>query len=397
MKAGNKRLVICCDGTWNEPSDKVYNDQADEREPTNVLKVVRGIKPVGDDDIPQVVYYHAGVGTLGFLDKFLGGGLGVGISKNIQKAYRFIANNYYPGDELFLFGFSRGAFTVRSLAGFIGTVGLLDTKYLRHVPIAYDYYRLPPEKRRGSIQERRLEDLDRRRDIPIKFIGVWDTVGALGAPTPILGRLTRLKVGFHDTKLGRDVQNAYQALAVDERRRSFQPDLWEDKQADNQTIEQMWFPGVHANVGGGYRDTVLSDIALKWMTDRAAFHGLKFTSRIENLKPCAANAGTLEDSFSWLYQALRFLGVARYTREIGPEQFGNIRRKGSVPGEQVHFSAVDAICKTFCGNSSGSVYRPENLIRACRDHLPIWRPDVGSEGTASSASLQSADGSIRPS
>ena len=347
MDTGNKRLVICCDGTWNEPNDKVQNNTADETEPTNVLKVVRGIAPVDGHGIPQVVYYHAGVGTLGFVDRFLGGVLGWGISKNIQETYRFIANNYHPGDELFLFGFSRGAYTVRSLAGFIGTVGLLKNEYLRHVPTAYAYYRLRPEKRERSIQQERLNNLESRTGIPIKFIGVWDTVGALGAPTPILGSLTSWTLGFHDTRLGKDVQNAYQALAVDECRRPFQPDLWEGNPKSNQTIEQMWFPGVHANVGGGYRDTVLSDIALKWMTDRAASHGLKFTSRIENLKPGVANTGKLEDSFSLVYQALRFLGVPRYTREIGPRQFGVIRRKGVVPGEQVHFSAEDAFRRPF--------------------------------------------------
>ena len=131
MGHGNKRLVVCCDGTWNEPDQKVDDNPADETEPTNVLKTVRGIAPVDSDGIPQVAYYDSGVGTQGFFDKCIGGGLGVGVSGNIQQAYRFIANNYHEGDELFLFGFSRGAYTVRSLAGFIGSVGLLEKEHLR--------------------------------------------------------------------------------------------------------------------------------------------------------------------------------------------------------------------------------------------------------------------------
>ena len=369
MGPGNKRLIICCDGTWNEPDQKVDKDPADETEPTNVLKTVRGIAPVDSRNVPQVVYYDAGVGTLGFLDKWIGGGLGVGVSQNIQQAYRFIANNYHPGDELFLFGFSRGAYTVRSLAGFIGAVGLLEKEHLRRVPEAYQFYRLPACKRKDSVPDRRLKRLKRppRTGIPIEFIGVWDTVGALGAPTPMLGRLTRRRVGFHNTHLGENVRHAYHALAVDERRRPFQPDLWTGNPRLGQTIRQVWFAGVHSNVGGSYPDTGLSDIALKWMAWRAASHGLEFTNEftrflVRRHKP--VKEGKLENSFSCGYRALQALNVPPYDREIGPQQHGDIRRPDLiVPGEHVHHSAVNAI---------GKPYEPENLIRALADGLPIW-------------------------
>ncbi len=177
MKKGNKRLVVCCDGTWNEPDQKVHGKPADETEPTNVLKVVRGLALVGADHRPQVVYYGAGVGTQGALDKYVGGGLGSGLSANIQLAYRFIANNYREGDELFLFGFSRGAYTVRSLAGFVEAVGLLKKENLRLLPEAYAFYRLPAEKRAASMVAQRLQEAGELagRRIPIHFIGVWDT------------------------------------------------------------------------------------------------------------------------------------------------------------------------------------------------------------------------------
>ncbi|MYF06662.1 MAG: DUF2235 domain-containing protein, partial [Rhodospirillaceae bacterium] len=185
MEKGGKRLVICCDGTWNEPDQEVHDNPADETEPTNVLKIVRGLAPVDGEQVPQVVYYDTGVGTQGPLDKYVGGGLGGGLSENIQQAYRFIANNWREGDELFLFGFSRGAYTVRSLAGFIGVAGLLRKENLRLLPEAYALYRLQPDKRDNSMVRKRLESAGEpsRRPVPIRFIGVWDTVGALGAPT----------------------------------------------------------------------------------------------------------------------------------------------------------------------------------------------------------------------
>lgn len=119
MERGGKRLVICCDGTWNEPDQEVHDNPADETEPTNVLKIVRGLAPVDREQVPQVVYYDTGVGTQGPADKYVGGGLGGGLSENIQQAYRFIANNWREGDEIFLFGFSRGAYCNSSSAGAI--------------------------------------------------------------------------------------------------------------------------------------------------------------------------------------------------------------------------------------------------------------------------------------
>ena len=376
MDKGNKRLVICCDGTWNEPDQEVDDNPADETEPTNVLKVVRGLAPVDGEQVPQVVYYDTGVGTQGLADKYVGGGLGSGLSENIQQAYRFIANNYHEGDELFLFGFSRGAYTVRSLAGFIGVAGLLRKENLRLLPEAYALYRLSPDKRDGAMVQKRLNKAGEpsRRPVPIRFIGVWDTVGALGAPTPILGRLTRKRVSFHDTQLGHNVENAYHALAVDERRRPFQPDLWTGAPAENQTVQQVWFAGVHSNIGGGYRDCGLSNIALAWLADRAASNGLEFTDSIAGPECGTADEGRLEDSFSASYQALRLLRVRPYEREIGPKQCGDIRSGGDiVPGESAHPSAVEAIGKRFASNTGSAAYEPKNLIGALEGGLPTWQ------------------------
>ena len=349
MEQGNKRLIICCDGTWNEPDERVDDNPADETEPTNVLKVVRGINPVDSKGVPQVVYYDTGVGTQGLVDKYIGGGLGRGISENIQQAYRFIANNYHDGDEIVpvwlqpwcLHGALIGRLHRRCRPPGKGRICGVFPRLMRSIGYHQRNAEIP-------FLTKRLKQLDSppRCPIPIKFIGVWDTVGALGAPTPILGRYTRGKVCFHDTQLGKDVQHAYHALAVDERRRPFQPDLWRGMPAEGQTIEQVWFSGVHSNVGGSYRNTVLSNITLNWLTDCAANHDLEFTKEITAVAPKPAESGRLENSFSFGYKALRSLGVSPYAREIGPQQCGDIRGQDwIVPGESVHPSAKAAIGK----------------------------------------------------
>jgi len=273
-----KRLIVCCDGTWNWPDQK--------GNPTNVVKMTRAIRPSGDDGAVQTVFYDTGVGTGNRLDRIGGGMLGVGLAENVKQAYASLAHNYEAGDEVYFFGFSRGAFTVRSLGGLIGLVGILDKRHMDKFRHAWDYYRTPPPER---TMQQREEFLSRfgdagPRKMRIDFIGVWDTVGALGIPFGPLRLAGKQKFQFHNTNLGDNVARAYQALAIDERRRVFMPAIWkrepgiEDRLAaygiDDQVIEQTWFPGAHSNVGGGYPDTGLSDIAFVWMAQKAQACGL---------------------------------------------------------------------------------------------------------------------------
>ncbi|MYF59916.1 MAG: DUF2235 domain-containing protein, partial [Gammaproteobacteria bacterium] len=140
------------------------------------------------------------------------------------------------------------------------------------------------------------------------------------------------------------------------------------------TIEQVWFAGVHSNIGGGYRDCGLANIALDWLAGRSARHGLQFTDSIAGMQCEAADRCRLEDSFSWSYQALRALRVRPYQREIGPKQGGDIRPAGTiVPGESAHPSAVEAIGKHFARNPGNAHYEPKNLISALDDGLPVWQ------------------------
>ena len=145
---GKRRIVLCLDGTWNEPER--FTKAGDKSETTNVLKMVRAILPCAPDGADQIIYYDTGIGTQGPIGKIVGGGLGQGISKNIMQAYRFLANNYTGDEEIFLFGFSRGAYAARGLAGFIGAAGLLAKQHLAYVPEAYQLYRTPKDQRAAS-------------------------------------------------------------------------------------------------------------------------------------------------------------------------------------------------------------------------------------------------------
>ncbi|WP_193369293.1 DUF2235 domain-containing protein [Pelagibius marinus] len=376
LLAPNKKIVICMDGTWNEPEEESSNSKF-KQEPTNVLKVVRGVKQRDSRGTAQITYYHTGVGTdAGFYDRFIGGAVGAGISNDIQDAYRFIANNYQSGDRLYIFGFSRGAFSARSLAGFIGSIGLMDKKHLAWLPEAYRLYRTEKNKRQTSEEQRVLDDLGIKcvKSIPIHFLGVWDTVGALGVPTPMLQRLSRKWVSFHDTGLGKDVKHAYHALAIDERRRPFKPDLWTSMGDKDHVVEQVWFAGVHSNIGGGYRNRTLSDISLKWMADRAEECGLEFKEHLHTLEPREISSGKVEPSYSLAYKALRALNVLPYDREIGDKQIGDEKKKTGV-NESVHWTAVEALDRQLpidFRKSEAQPYASANLARARGDKLPIW-------------------------
>jgi uncharacterized protein (DUF2235 family) len=285
-----KRLIVCCDGTWNRP-DQIESGLA---APTNVAKIALAVVRDAPDGTPQLLHYHPGVGTRRW-ERLRGGAFGFGISRNVRDCYRFLVENYEPGDELYLFGFSRGAFTARSLAGLVRNSGIVRPQHVGRIPAAYGLYRA----RRATAHPRGIEaQLFRRmhshadQNPMVHFIGVWDTVGSLGIPLDGmgLGRLVNARWGFHDTDLSSRIRYAYQALAIDEERSPFRPTPWTlGSDPAEQTLEQVWFAGVHCDVGGGYADPALSEIALLWMAERAARAGLALDP--ERLAPCDAPDG----------------------------------------------------------------------------------------------------------
>ncbi|MCZ0941917.1 MAG: DUF2235 domain-containing protein, partial [Gammaproteobacteria bacterium] len=224
----NKRLIVCCDGTWNSP---------EQHHVTNVVRTARAVRPAYDEGVPQIVFYDWGIGS--YSGKLTGGMLGAGIDKNIQDAYRFLVHNYLPGDEVFLFGFSRGAYTARSLVGFIRNAGLLNKIDADLIPKAYGMYRQPAKPDAPSaVRFRKAHS----REIRIAFIGVWDTVGALGVPSQIVRRMGgNRRHAFHDTSLSGIIDHACHAVAIDEQRVDFEPALWTRLPKPGQVIEQQWF------------------------------------------------------------------------------------------------------------------------------------------------------------
>ena len=192
-----KRIVLCCDGTWNTPH---------QPNPTNVIKFAQAVSPTGSDGMSQVVFYDPGVGTeAGLWDRVTGGALGKGLDKNIGDAYRFLALNYEPGDQIYLLGFSRGAYTARSLAGLLRNCGLLLKTHLDQYPVAFDLY----QRRDGHPNSDEASNFRRdfSQEVAIKFIGVWDTVGAMGIPVGGPG-FAKKRYQFHDVRLSSRVQNA---------------------------------------------------------------------------------------------------------------------------------------------------------------------------------------------
>ncbi|MBD2301135.1 DUF2235 domain-containing protein [Nostoc sp. FACHB-190] len=262
-----KRLVICCDGTWQQLTNAY---------PSNVVKLAQSVKPTANDGVPQIVFYDEGIGTEN--QKILGGATGLGIDRNIEDCYRFLVLNYVPGDEIYLFGFSRGAYTVRSLAGMIYCSGLLDRPHITKAHEAYELYR------KRNVKPKDKEAVDYRNKygdrVPITLIGCFDTVGALGIPglaafKKVHDQLNQ-RYRFHDTTLNKDIQNALHAMAIDEIREIFDvTPMKPHPEAEKQRVIQKWFPGEHGCVGGGTEEhSGLSDAALQWMIDSVGDLGL---------------------------------------------------------------------------------------------------------------------------
>lgn len=282
-----RRLIVCCDGTWQD---------LEQSYPTNVVKMAQAIKPIDDNDIYQIVYYDEGLGTkqinskesiIDILTKINGGALGLGIDHRIQDAYRFLCMNYQPDDEIYLFGFSRGAYTVRCLAGLIYNSGLLDGKFIHHVPQAYELYR---EKENSDNEPNGKNAVYFRnkygQQVPIKALCCWDTVGSLGIPDIIPGlkwdEAFNKRYRFYDTKVNCKIENAFHAVAIDEIRKVFDVTLMKPTNKDQ--VSQVWFPGGHGCLGGGSEEECgLSDGALLWMMEQVEKLGLALDkTRVEN-------------------------------------------------------------------------------------------------------------------
>lgn len=312
-----KNIIICCDGTGNE-----YG-----KDNTNLVQT----SEVTIRDDQQIVYYDPGVGTGGWEYNEESGILrstsdlatGKGLQKNVTDAYIYLMNEYEDGDQVFLFGFSRGAFTVRSLGGMLYKCGLLRPNNENLVEYAAKIYNTGGNNDIAAGFRKTFS-----RTCPIHFIGVWDTVESL---------ILNAGKKFHDAKLNPEVTNGYHALSIDEKRKDFLPFPWDENNiAPHQTIEQVWFAGVHSDVGGWYKERGLSNIAFQWMMKAAINCGMKIDkTKLQNYQGNPHDE--IHNSYKGLWRIKR-----RATRKI-PEN------------ANIHQSVFDRM------NNPANNYKPKNL------------------------------------
>lgn len=352
-------LIVCCDGTWNTPDQEEQGLPS----PTNVVRFKNVLKSRDDQGNEQRTYYHSGVGTEGtWWQRLLGGAVGSGLSRNIRSAYHWLARNFTPGDRIALIGFSRGAFTVRSLSGFIHACGLLD---LSGLPFDEGHMRV----KRAYLQGYRLHQTQWNEHqwprflagaVPdIHFLGVWDTVGALGIPDnfALLNLFDNPKTWqFHSLELGEHVQCARHALAADEMRASFTPTRWSPAKDRIQDAQEMWFAGVHGDVGGGYLTCGLSDLALHWMIEEARKQGLAFDEdMLRQIRP--DSQAPMHNPLNGLFGRLRTR--PRATPPIGAQAHRT----------DVHPSLADRQQRPPI---SMAPYRPLSVVGSQPHHATIW-------------------------
>ena len=361
-----KRLAVFLDGTWNEPGDN-----------TNVWRLRSMLAHNDRQQNLQLAYYDTGVGTRWY-DRFRGGVAGAGLAANIRQAYQWLIEYFEDGDEIYVFGFSRGAFSARSLAGMISKCGLLTPGSPMPVLQVYEryenaeskpLYRLP-----GSITGRTdltQEDkwmVQHSRKVRIRFIGVWDTVGTLGVKLRRTRQEQRGEFNQHFTRLSKLYDHAYQALAIDEHRKPYPVSRWyqfiPEKAPDKiheapPSVEQRWFAGAHSNIGGGYRNDLLPQLPLNWIKTKAELAGLEFrySLHLTGDEHLAAPVDSYATFLKGAYRIIKF-GKRAY-RDIG-------EGREAVNGGWIepHFESIDgSVFEKYRGDAN---YRPPNLAKWAR-------------------------------
>ncbi len=384
-----RRLVLCCDGTWNH----AVNSQV-----SNIEKLARAVRSglVPGTDTVQVVGYVGGVGSRGYtVDRLLGGAFGYGFTRNVVEGYRFLATSYEPGDEIVVLGYSRGAYTARSVVGMVSQVGLLTPEAVDAGLLceAERVYRLRPSRPDGEeaaavAREKARFKSEHSWDAPVRFLGVFDTVGALGVPV-----LSRRKHRFHDVRLSSTVQTARQALAIDERRITFAPCLWEVPDDDPAgRVEQVWFPGTHGDVGGGGARCGLSDLALEWMADELRAVGVAVDDRRLAAQLSRRAPLLLRQDPPWLFRLLNVVKRLRprYEQVDGRAVFRRGLRLLAAPAPDGGWRDGVLLADTALRH----VVRDDYLAHA--PNLGWWVAEAGGVENVPTEHVRSARGDLRP-
>lgn len=287
----------------------------------------------------QLVKYDEGIGSSGtFIGQALAQATGYGLRQNVLELYRFLCENYNAGDEIYLFGFSRGAFTVRSLSGMISAFGLVVPNE-RNFSIVNELYKFPKEERMKQPSWKDFQAIPTVK-VRVKFLAALDTVGAIGIPviTPISKKMNNVIAGFHDTNL-RNVDFAYHLLSMDEYRTAFKPILWTScNDEDVKELQQIWFIGSHTDIGGGYLSCELSNIVLEWLYRKAIACGAKF----EPIEADGSYCGKVNDAFNSM-PLYKFMG--KYFRKPG-EHKNIISGYPNTPTEFAHITIQARLAKT---------------------------------------------------
>lgn len=357
-----KRLVVFLDGTWNS----VHSN-------TNVWRMRALCAAQGADGMPQLVYYSIGV------NGFLGGVFGQGLEENIRLAYEWLVENYNPGDEIFIFGFSRGAYTARSLAGLVAIDGILKAGspigiselFDRHKASQLSIWKLEEMQAAGETTTFTLQEqwlLKYSQPAKVKVVGVWDTVGSIGWEKGNIPGVSRSSFDYLQTGLRIHILNAYHALAIDEYRHDFAPTLWDVRHPKDKrsiiarprplsSVEQRWFVGAHANVGGGYPTDLLAQAPLRWMMRKAELHGLSFRAEVDLDGDILA--APIADSHAEFASGIYAWVSPRLYRTIGRDP--EIREHGT------HFNVNETIdSSVFARWRADPSYRPSNLVEWAR-------------------------------
>lgn len=403
-------LVVCLDGTWNNAERGVEREGGRTLyKPTNVLKLYRAVLPVAPDGVTtQIAYYNEGVGAFigektrltrlqTVTDRIFGGAFGGGFEGRVKEAYRFLVGNYRPGDRIAVFGFSRGSAQARSLVRFVDwTGGLVEKRDEYYIPELFEAFR-DGAARPGAAAEALAAIRARRggspeaiadpRPVAIDFLGIFDTVFSLGSRLgadrsegEIHG--VGLRWAFH---LGAApppiVRVARQAMAIDETRWDYRVHVWRRPGAPGQSLVQMWFPGVHTNVGGGRQNDGLANAALHWMADEAEAAGLALDRDfLKRYRPWWGDDRPTSPS-----RLFRFLDWVRGKRGDG------VRRLEYPPeaGVGIHRSAFLLLIDD---DPERPRYRPANLLEYLREHPEALRGSSDEERARVEAVLRSAGG-----
>lgn len=386
-----RRLVLCLDGTWNSTFDETRTEQGTYvLKPTNVLKLCRSVQSRDSAGISQLIFYLTGVGSVprypgaanavySAADRYLGGVWGAGFESNVEAALDFLNMNYRDGDEVYVFGFSRGAATARGVTQFLGWAGGLPSREdAYYLPLLFrEFIKLRgagtpqawiaqknAELAEGTPSRKPLEPFN---VIPITYLGVWDTVMALGSRFESTGvkNATVSRSFYVDEQPAVHVQVARQALAIDERRYDFRPEVWR-RARPGQSLQQRWFPGVHGNVGGGYRHDGLANGALHWLVAGATELGLEVNRKfLGNYRRYPQDR--LYDSYSFgmeLIDGIRFKLGDGVRKLSGWPESANLSIDHSAAVRMV----ADPAAKTDKGRlrfprMDGQPYRPDNLLQ----------------------------------